>query len=290
MLSHGEDPSPRLKEAISAADLGLGLDPGHLVLRNIRYSALLTLIDAARLRGTYDRAAVKPYLEEARAMVEAHPEEAYFLANLGGLAQAAARAEVASGGDPKADAEEAVRAYEMGLKAQPHHVGFHRGILLARAAQAKALARDQQDPKAVVGQAQATFEMARKANVPLATLAPFYLDALVSGATYSKAHGESSARYLEEAGTLLPYLDTTPEDPVELGSIRFRYLALLLRSGQAQHRGEWVDRGESLSRTLTRLKPVDPDFWVALAQFHEASGNPAAATRDRLQGRAGSYR
>ena len=286
MLGQEEDPLPRLKEAIAAADQGLRLDPGHIVLRNIRGSALLLWIDTSRLRGTYDRDAVAPYLQEARATVEAHPEEAYFLGNLGGLAQAAARAEVASGGDPTADAEEAVRAYAAGLKTQPRHAGFHRGILLARAAQAKALARDGRDPKGVVEQARGAFLRARDAQVPLASLAPFLMDALVSGATYVSAQGGDPGGYLEEAGKLLPLLDPVPEDPVELGTIRLRYITLMLRTNHHPQPPEFRERGDALARSLVRLKPVDPDFWRALAQFQEAYGNPTAAARSRARGKA----
>lgn len=285
VLSRGEDPSPRLKEAIAAADLGLRLDPGHIVLRNIRYSALLFWIDAARLRGTYDRVAMAPYLQEARAVVDAHPEEAYFLGNLGGLAQAAARAEVASGGDPTADAEEAVRAYEEGLKTQPRHVGMHRGILTARAAQAKALARDERDPKIVVDQARTAFLRAREVNVPLATLAPYFMDALISGATFASAHGRDPGGYLEEAGKLQALLDSVPEDPVELGSIQLRYAALMLRPGHRLQSQGLREKGEALARSLVRLKPADPDFWRALAQFQEACGSPAAASQTRGKAR-----
>lgn len=283
MLSRGEDPLPRLKEAIAAADLGLRLDPGHIVLRNIRYSALLFWIDAARLRGTYDRADMAPYLQEARAMVEAHPEEAYFQSNLGGLAQAAARAEVASGGDPTADAEEAIRAYEAGLKTQPRHAGIHRGILLARAAQAKALARDARDPKVMVDLARAAFLRARDAQVPLATLAPILMDALVSGATFVSAQGQDPDGYLEEAGRLQAHLDPVPEDPVELGAIRLRYVALMLRMGDRLHLQGLREKGEVLARSLVRIKPTDPEFWRALAQFHEACGDPAAASQARAR-------
>jgi serine/threonine-protein kinase len=283
MLSRGADPSQRLKEAIAAADQGLRLDPGHIVLRNIRYSALLFWIDAGRLRGTYDRDAVVPYLQEARAMVEAHPEEAYFLGSLGGLAQAAARAEAASGGDPTVDAEEAVRAYEAGLKTQPRHAGFHRGILLARAAQAKALARDARDPTAVVDQARAAFLRARDAQVPLATLAPILMDALVSGATFVSAQGQDPDGYLEEAGRLQAHLDPVPEDPVELGAIRLRYVALALRTDHRLQSPGLREKGEALARSLVRIKPADPEFWRALAQFHEACGNLAAASQARAR-------
>ncbi|GLH71787.1 hypothetical protein GETHLI_02890 [Geothrix limicola] len=289
-LSRGEDPTTRLKEAIAVSDIGLRLDPGHIVLRNIRYSALLLWIDGTRLRGTYDAAIVAPYIREAREMADAHPEEAYFLANLGGLAQAAARAEVASGGNPTVEAEEAVRAYEAGLKTQPRHVGFHRGILLARAAQAKALARDKQNPKTRIDQARSAFEKAQEAHVPMATLAPYFMDALVSGATFLAEQQGDASPYLEEADNLLPHLVATPEDPVELGSIRLRYLALVLRLGYSPQPAQLKNRGEGLAKKLLRLNPIDPDFWTALAQFHEACGNPAAAARERAHSRVRDFK
>jgi hypothetical protein len=85
---------------------------------------------------------------------------------------------------------------------------------------------------------------------------------------------------------LLPHLDSTPEDPVELGTIRLRYLALSLRSGQGARSAGLQAQGNALARSLARLKPVDPGFWMALAQFHEASENPTAAAQERARGRA----
>ena len=281
MLSTGADPIQRLKEALAAADRGLRLDPGHLVLQNIRNTALLLWIDSTCMKGTFDRALVAPYLQEAQALADAHPEEAYFQANLGGLAQAAARAEVASGGDPRTDAQVAVKAYEAGLKTQPRHVGFHRGILLGWSAQAKALARDGRDPEVPVDQARRAFQRARDAQVPLATLAPLFMDALVSGARYALAKGQAPASYLEEAGKLRPYLDSVTENPVEAGSIRLRYLALRLQVGSPLQARDLRGEGSSLAHSLVRLRPVDPEFWSALAQFHEASGNPSAAAEAR---------
>jgi predicted Zn-dependent protease len=45
------------------------------------------------------------------------------------------------------------------------------------------------------------------------------------------------------------------------------------------------ESGEALARSLVRLKPVDPEFWMALAEFHEACGNAAAAARERAEGK-----
>ena len=286
MLSRGEDPSPRLKEAMAAADRGLGLDPSHIVLLNIRNSALLAWIDSARLRGTFDRATVAPYLQEARALAHAHPEEAYYQGNLGGVAQATARAEVASGGDPTADAELAVLAYETGLKTQPRHVSFHRGILIARATQARALARDGRDPGVVVDQARKAFQRAQEAQVPLSTLAPLVMDALVSTAIQAWTQGRDPGGFLNEAGQLPFQVDERSEDPVEFGAIRLRFIALMLRTNHLPQPTRLRETGETLARSLVRLRPVDPGFWMALAQFQEANGNPAAATQARARGRA----
>ncbi|WP_257309699.1 serine/threonine-protein kinase [Geothrix fuzhouensis] len=286
LLSRGEDPSPRLKEAMAVADRGLRLDPGHIVLLNIRNSALLAWIDTARMCGTYDRATVAPYLQEARATAEAHPEDAYFQGNLGNVAQAMAKAEVASGGDPSADAEEAVRAYEASLKSQPRHVGFHRGILIARDAQAKALARDGRDPSAVVAQARAAYERARNLQVPLSTLAPYFLDVLLSAATQALAQDEDPGRYLEEAGRLPNPQERGSDDPVEPGTVWLRYCALMLRTGyRPQPQGLRV-LGEATARSLARLQPVDPAFWMALAEFHDACGNAPAGALARRRSRA----
>jgi serine/threonine-protein kinase len=285
LLSRGEDPSPRLKEAITIADKGLRLDSGHLVLQNIRNAALLAWIDITRLRGTYDRAAVEPYLREARTLVQAHPEDAYFQANLGGVALALARAEEASGGNPSIESEETVRAYEVSLATQPRHVAYHRGILLARAAQARALARDGRDPGAVVDLARAAFERARGAQVPLSTLAPFFMDALLSAATYARTHGRDPGGYLEEAGRLPIQLDSSLEDPAEPGGIRLRYLALMLLTGHQPQPENSREMGEALARSLVRLKPVDPGFWYSLAAFHDALGRRDLAEKERKQAR-----
>ncbi|MDP1833208.1 MAG: protein kinase [Geothrix sp.] len=286
ILSRGEDPSPRLKEAMAAADRGLRLEPGHLVLLNIRSSALQAWIDSARLRGTYDREAVGAYLQELRTLADAHPEESYFQSSLGDVAQAAAKAEVASGGDPTADAEVAVRAYEAGLKTQPHHVSFYRGILIARAVEARALVQAGRDPGVVVDHARKVFQRARNAQVPLSTVAPFFTDALVSAAAHALAQNRDSRGFLHEADQLPVPEDNSNEDPVVHGSIRLRYLALLLRTGYPRPSSILRETGEALARSLVRLRPVDPEFWMALAQFQEANGNPAAATQARARGRA----
>ncbi|HEY3400080.1 MAG TPA: hypothetical protein VGK03_05555, partial [Geothrix sp.] len=284
LLNQGEDPAPRLKEAMAAADRGLRLDPRHAVLMNIRNSALLAWIDTARLRGTYDRAAVEPYLREARTQANARPEEAYFQASLGGLAQAAAKAEAASGGDPTLDAEEAVRAYEAGLRAQPRNIGFHRGILIARAVQVRALVRHGRDPAAVVEQSRAAFQRAQDAQVPLATLAPFFMDALVSAATQISARGGDPAGCLDEAGRLQIYDDQSAEDPVEPAAIRLRYLTLRLRTGPRPPSPVLRRTGESIAKSLVRFRPVDPEVWRVLAQFYEVCANPAAAAQARSRG------
>lgn len=286
LLSAGADPSQRLKEAMTAADRGLQLDPGHIVLMNIRNSALLAWIDHTRLKGLYRRDAVAPYLQQARATAEAHPEDAYYQSSLGGVAQAMAKASLASGGDPAADAEEAVRAYEAALKTQPGHVGFHRGILIARAVQAKALARDGRDPEGVVDLARTAFHRARKARVPLATLTPYLMEALLAAATQAQAQGRDPGGYLDEAGQLPVKQGGSAEDPVEPGAIRLRYLALLLRTGHRPQPPRLRESGEDLARSLVRLKPVDPGFWLALAQFREACGDQASAAQIRARGRA----
>ena len=284
-LSQGEDPSFRLKEAMAAAERGLSLDPGHIVLINIHSSALLSWIDYSRLRGIYQRAEVVPYLQGARTSAKNHPEQTYFQSSLGGVAQAMAKAELASGGDPIPDAEEAVRAYEAALKTQPSHVGFHRGVLIARAVEARALARKGGDLSRVLNQARAAFQRAQAAEVPMATLTPFYLEALTAAAAQALAKGLDPSGYLDEAASL-PMQSSNGEDPVGFGTIRLRYLTLLLRSGDRSQPPRLREDGEALARALTRIKPMDPDFWEALADFHSVLGNPAAAAQDRARGRA----
>jgi serine/threonine-protein kinase len=279
MMSHAEDPAPLLRAAMAIADRGLRLDPGHIVLMNIRSAALLTWIDTARVRRTYDRALVAAYLDDARAQAVAHSEEAYFQANLGGVSQAMAKAEVASGGDPTLVAEEAVRAYEAGLKTQSHHVGFFRGILIARAAQAKAFARSGKDPGTFVTQARMVFRRAREAAVPLVSLAPDFMDTLVSGASYLAAHRGNPEALLDEAGSLLPLMRANHEDSVDAGAILLRFYALQSRWGKGPQALNARARGEAIARPLIKLKPLDPEFWKALAQFQEACGTPALAAK-----------
>lgn len=277
LLDRGEDPTARLKEAVAAADRGLELDPGHIILRNIRSTALLFLIDTARLHGTYDRAMVAPYLKEAEAQALAHPGEAYYHGILGTLAQAAARAEAAKGGDATADSELAVGAYEAGLKTQSRHVGFHRGVILALAAQAKALAQQGKDPAEPVRRARAAYQRAREAGVPLESLAPFFLDALVAEAAFREARGKDSAGLLAEAGGLLPVFAAFQAERVELGAIRLRYYALMVRRGPRAQVPTLQAQGERLARSLTKLKPMNPEFWRALEQFRQAGVPPAGA-------------
>ena len=286
LQSQGQDPSQRLKEAMAAADQGLRLDPGYIVLLNISNSALFAWIDAARMRGTYERAAAVPYLQQVRAWMESHPEEAYFQANLGSAALAMAWAEADSGGDPSADAEEAIRAYEAGLKSQPRHVGFHRGIVMAYAVQARALARDGRNPGTVVDLARTAFQRARNLQVPLATIAPYFMDALLSAATHSLAQGRSAEGFLKEASQLPAHLDPSGEDPVTLGTIRLHHTILLLRSGGPFQSPELRAAGEALAQSLLRLKPVDPAFWMTLADFRQACGDSAAAAQCRARCKA----
>ena len=279
-MNRGEDPTPQLKAAVALADRGLRRDPGHIVLMNIRGAALLFLVDRARMGGSYDPAAFRPYLQEARNLASAHPGEAYYQGNLGTLAQAAARADAASGSDPMADAETAVAAYEASLKAQPNHAGFPRGILLARAAQARALVRDGKDPGSIVDQARETFVAAQKANLPMTSLAPWFLEALVWQAGYVQHEGGNPNHLLDEAGKLAPMVARVPEDQVAVGAIRLRYLALALRASRP-HGSALRAEGAALVRSLARLKPIDPDYWVALGSFLDACGNHSAASRAR---------
>jgi serine/threonine-protein kinase len=283
MVSRGQDPVPCLKAAMAAADQGLRLDPGHIVLTNIRNSALIAWIDTARLRGSYERSLVEPYLKQEQTQAENHPEEPYYQANAAGVALTVARAELALGGDPNADAEEAIRGYEVSLKTQPKHVAFHRGILMALATQARASDRDGRDPGPIVEQARKAFQRAREVQVPLLNLTSYFMDALLAQASYALAHGRNLTPSLDEAGRLLANLDPMPEDPVELGAVHLRYLSLRLLADRPSQSQEIKEAGETLARSLMRFRPVDPGFWMALAQFEEACGNPATAARARAR-------
>ncbi|HEX9011296.1 MAG TPA: hypothetical protein VF804_13090, partial [Holophagaceae bacterium] len=286
LLSQGKDASERLMSAVTTADQGLRLDPGHIVLQNIRNSALIAWIDQARLRGNFDRAAASPYLQEAIEVARAHPEEAYFQANLGGLAQAMARAEVAAGLDPSSDVETAVEAYESCLKSQPNHVAFHRGVLIALAARAKALATAGRDAEPVVEKARLAFRRAQEARVPLATLAPYLMDALLAEATLAVRQNRDPEPFLAEAGRLPMKGGLDAEDPVGTGTIQLRYISFRLRYGRKPQAPESRQVGEALTRSLVRFGSQDPDVWMALAQFQEACGDPAAAARSQTRGRA----
>lgn len=286
MLSHGEDPLQRLKEAMTVADQGLQLDPTHLVLLNIRTSALLAWIDTARMTGNYKRTAVSPYIEEAKVLADTHPDGVYYSSNLGNIALAVARADVSSGADPTIEVEIAVKTYEAGLKFQPHHVGFHRGIVMALASQAHALVRMKRDPELVIGQARAAYQRAKDAQVPLSTLSPFLMDTLLSGATFAARLGRDPGGFLDEAEQLPIQHDSSLEDLVEPGTIRLRFISFLIRVRHGAQIQNLREAGKLIARDLIRLNPVDPAFWMALADFQEASGSPAAATQSRQRGRA----
>lgn len=142
------------------------------------------------------------------------------------------------------------------------------------------------DPSMVAEQARAAFRRAQRAEVPLSTLAPFYMDVLVSAATQALALGQEAGAYLDEAALVPVQQDSSSEDPVEPGTIRLRYIALMLRTGHQPQPPALRETGNAIANALTRLKPVDPGFWMALAQFREATGDAAAAAQARARGRA----
>ena len=172
------------------------------------------------------------------------------------------------------------------LKIQPHHVGFLRGVLMGWATRAWAMAREGRDPGPPVTEARKAIQRARELQVPLSTLLPYFMDALLAQVSYALAHGQDTAPSLGEAGRLLTHLDPRPEDPVELGTIRLRYLALMLQAGHPARPQDLMDSGKALARSLVSLRPVNPGFWMALAQFHDACGDPDTAARARARGRA----
>jgi hypothetical protein len=286
LLNRGMDPTPRLKEAVAAADRGLHLDPNHVVLMNIRSAALQGWIDSSRMRGTYERGVVAPYLQEAEALARAHPGEPYYMGHLGGIAQAMARAELTLGQDPSAEAVTALHAYGAGLKAQPRHVGYHRGVLIARSVQARAMLRSGVDPTSIVDLARADFQKAKEAQVPLETVASGFLECLTSKASYDFAQGIDFAGPLGEAGKLERLLDVDSDNPVEVGTIRLNYFALALRQKPQPRFQAMRSKGQLLAQALVRRKLADPDCWLSLANFWEACGQHEEADRARAHAHA----
>lgn len=285
-LNLGQDPAGDFREAARVADRGLRLDPSQIILMNIRSSALLVLIDALRTRGTYVRQEVLPYLEEARQMAQAHPDEAYYQGNLGGIAQAMARADLSSGVDPGADAQETIRAYEAALRGNPGHVGFLRGVLIGQSVLARAQAREGKDPREVVGEARRTFQDAQRASAPCATLAPLLLEALVAEGDWRRRHGADPSPVLTEAERLAPLLSEADEDAEQVVGIRLRYLALRLRCGPSGQSSSVRLEGRRLSQFLARHGSRDPVVWADLADFERASGDPGSAARALARAKA----
>jgi predicted Zn-dependent protease len=112
------------------------------------------------------------------------------------------------------------------------------------------------------------------------------MDILVSCAALAVTQGQDPSDFLKEASALPVREGENLEDPVEQGAIRLRYIAVMLRAGYKPAPNGLRETAESLSRSLIPLKPVDPGFWMALGQFQDANGNPAAATQARARGRA----
>jgi hypothetical protein len=69
------------------------------------------------------------------------------------------------------------------------------------------------------------------------------------------------------------------EDSVDAGAILLRFYALQSRWGNGSQALNARARGETIARPLIKLKPLDPEFWKALAQFQEACGTPALAAK-----------
>ncbi|GLH68518.1 hypothetical protein GETHPA_00510 [Geothrix rubra] len=279
LLNEGEDPSGKFKEAVQVADQGLRLDPSQIILMNIRSAALLTWIRVMGMRGTYSRPEVLPFLEESRRLAQAHLSEPYYQGNLGGLAQAMATAALYIGGDPRAEAREAVLAYGEGLKAQPHHVGFHRGVLIGLADLAMAQARDGEDPGEAVADARRAFQTARGAGAPLQSLAPYLTQALTAEATWKASHGGDPRSDLDEIDRLAPLLAHPEEEPDVVAGVWLKALALRLQVGPSAPAAGAREEGRRLAAFLARQGSSDPLAWDGLAAFERACGNREAGAK-----------
>ncbi len=279
LLNEGKDPTVVLKAAARAAEEGLRLDPAQIILMNIRSAALLTWIRVAGQRGTYTRQEALPFLEESRRLAQAHPSEPYYQVNLGGVAQAMAGAALYTGGDPRPEAREAILAYQAGLKAQPHHVGFHRGVLIGLADLAMAQARDGEDPCGVVAEARGAFRTARTAGVPLQSLAPYLAQALTAEAAWSRSKGKPVSPVLDEIDRLAPLLAGAEEDADLVAGIRLKALSLRIEAGPPAQAAAARVAGRGPAGFLARRGSMDPAAWAGLAAFERACGNGEAASK-----------
>ncbi len=286
LLNEGRDPTALLKAAARAADEGLRLDPSQVILMNIRSAALLTWIRVAGMQGGYSRAEALPYLEESRRLAQTHPSEPYYQGNLGGVAQAMAAAALYCGGDPRPEARETILAYEAGLKAQPHHVGFHRGVLIGQADLAMAQARDGEDPGGVVAEARAAFQTARSAGVPLQSLAPYLVQALTAEAAWGRSRGKAITPVLDEIDRLAPLLADAEEDADMVAGVRLKALALRIEAGPPAQAAAARVAGRIPAGFLARRGSMDPAAWAGLAAFERACGNLEAARKALARAKA----
>ncbi len=286
LINQGQDPTRKLKEAAQVADQGIRLDASQIILMNIRSAALLTWIRVAGQRGTYTRQEALPFLEESRRLAQAHPSEPYYQGNLGGVAQAMATAALYTGGDPRPEAKEAVLAYGAGLKAQPHHVGFHRGVLIGLADLAMVQARDREDPSQVVEEARQAFQAARAAAVPLQSLAPIFVQALTAEAAWRRARARDARPVLDEIDRLGSLLAHPEEDADMVAGIRLKVLALRIPAGPPAQAEAGRGVGRNLAALLARRGSSDPAVWADLAAFEDACGNREAARKALARAKA----
>ncbi len=286
LLNEGQDPTGKFKEAVRVADQGLGLDPSQVILMNIRSAALLTWIRVTGMRGTYARQEVLPFLEESRRLAQAHPSEPYYQGNLGGLAQAMATAALYTGGDPRPEAREAVLAYGEGLKAQPHHVGFHRGVLIGLADLAMARARDGEDPGQAVAEARRAFQTAHATGAPLQSLAPYLTQALLAEARWKSAHAGDPRSDLDEIDRLAPLLAHPEEEPDVVAGVWLKALAFRIHVGPTTPAASARAEGRRLAAFLARQGSSDPMAWDGLAAFENACGNQEAGSKALARAKA----
>lgn len=286
LMNEGQDPTRKFKEAVQVADRGIRLDSSQIILMNIRSAALLTWIRVTGMRGTYVRQEVLPFLEESRRLAQSHPSEPYYQGNLGGVGQAMAAAALYTGGDPRPEAREAVRAYEAGLMGQPHHVGFHRGVLIGLAYLALGQARYGEDPVKIVVEARQAFQAARAAGAPMQSLAPYFTQALTAEATWKFSHGEDPRSDLDEIDHLTPLLAHPIEEPDMVAGVWLKALALRIRVGPAASTLGARLEGYRLVAFLARQGSSDPIAWDGLATFELACGNREAGSKALARARA----
>lgn len=228
-LTRKGDPEPDLRRGLDVARQGLAADPESIFLWNLRTAcaSVLTsyLIDV-------QRGATADFLDEliadARRAAIAHPQLAYYHANLGTLLLASAELALAKGWNPAAAATEARAANERAASLDSGHLGIRRGILLALAHQARgALARGE-DPAPLAHSAEMALMAARSAGLSAVELEVPVLDAQLSRLAFRGSWGSLDSRELQKVRARLRAIPAYPIAPAYLADQRRRADSLIL--------------------------------------------------------------